>query len=163
MLLLIQDVSERKIRFTSNHSAKELLERIEDIVTDMGFCIQKKNGRVSVNLFIYLFNFWFLLHTNIHKKSKDLKAAESTCQYWQTYLKQKWDFCNQRHYWHCFCLSIVRSVESDARTQGAQKSRLSLRHSRGILFSLLSISIQWMYFLFFFWLAFQLFCSYSLQ
>lgn len=43
-----EDVSERKIRFTSNHSAKELLERIEDIVTDMGFCIQKKNGRLKV-------------------------------------------------------------------------------------------------------------------
>ncbi|KAL5538071.1 hypothetical protein UlMin_042281, partial [Ulmus minor] len=43
-----EDVSERKIRFTSNHSAKELLERIEDIVTEMGFCVQKKNGRLKV-------------------------------------------------------------------------------------------------------------------
>ncbi|CAK9144505.1 unnamed protein product [Ilex paraguariensis] len=42
-----EDVSERKIRFTSNYSPKELLERIEDIVTQMGFCVQKKNGRVS--------------------------------------------------------------------------------------------------------------------
>ncbi|EXB75643.1 CBL-interacting serine/threonine-protein kinase 1 [Morus notabilis] len=43
-----EDVSERKIRFTSNHSAKELIERIEEIVTEMGFCVQKKNGRLKV-------------------------------------------------------------------------------------------------------------------
>lgn len=43
-----EDVSERKIRFTSNHSAKDLLERIEDTVTQMGFRVQKKNGRLKV-------------------------------------------------------------------------------------------------------------------
>ncbi|GFZ13826.1 CBL-interacting protein kinase 1 [Actinidia rufa] len=43
-----EDVSERKIRFTSNHSPKELLERIEDIVTQMGFRVQKKNGQLKV-------------------------------------------------------------------------------------------------------------------
>ncbi|PON93081.1 Calcium/calmodulin-dependent/calcium-dependent protein kinase, partial [Trema orientale] len=43
-----EDVSERKIRFTSNYSAKELLERIEDIVMEMGFCVQKKNGMLKV-------------------------------------------------------------------------------------------------------------------
>ncbi|XP_037494765.1 CBL-interacting serine/threonine-protein kinase 1 isoform X3 [Jatropha curcas] len=42
------DVSERKIRFTSNHSLKDLHEKIEDIVTEMGFRIQKKNGRLKV-------------------------------------------------------------------------------------------------------------------
>ncbi|PSR97843.1 CBL-interacting serine/threonine-protein kinase [Actinidia chinensis var. chinensis] len=42
-----EDVSERKIRFTSNHSPKELLERIEDIVTQMGFRVQKKNGQLK--------------------------------------------------------------------------------------------------------------------
>lgn len=42
-----EDVSERKIRFTSNHSAKELLEKIENIVTEMGFQVQKKNGRLK--------------------------------------------------------------------------------------------------------------------
>lgn len=41
-----EDISERKIRFTSIHSAKDLVERIEDIVTKMGFRIQKKNGMV---------------------------------------------------------------------------------------------------------------------
>lgn len=40
-------MSERKIRFTSNHSAKDLLARIEDTVTEMGFRVQKKNGKVS--------------------------------------------------------------------------------------------------------------------
>jgi 5'-AMP-activated protein kinase catalytic alpha subunit len=43
-----EDVSERKIRFTSNHSAKDLIEKIEDIVTEMGFGVQKKNGRLKV-------------------------------------------------------------------------------------------------------------------
>ncbi|KAJ4721888.1 Non-specific serine/threonine protein kinase [Melia azedarach] len=42
-----EDVSERKIRFTSNHSAKDLLERIEDVVTEMGFRVQKKNGKLK--------------------------------------------------------------------------------------------------------------------
>lgn len=43
-----EDVSERKIRFTSNLSHIELLERIEDIVTGMGYCVQKRNGRLKV-------------------------------------------------------------------------------------------------------------------
>ncbi|MED6172128.1 CBL-interacting serine/threonine-protein kinase 1 [Stylosanthes scabra] len=43
-----EDVSERKIRFTSNLSAKDLVERIEDIVTKMGFQVEKKNGRLKV-------------------------------------------------------------------------------------------------------------------
>ncbi|KNA19803.1 hypothetical protein SOVF_058140 [Spinacia oleracea] len=43
-----EDVSERKIRFTSNLSHIELLERIEDIVTGLGYSVQKKNGRLKV-------------------------------------------------------------------------------------------------------------------
>ncbi|XP_020220881.1 CBL-interacting serine/threonine-protein kinase 1 isoform X2 [Cajanus cajan] len=43
-----EDVSERKIRFTSSHSPKDLNERIEDIVTEMGFRVQKKNGMLKV-------------------------------------------------------------------------------------------------------------------
>ncbi|XP_030974157.1 CBL-interacting serine/threonine-protein kinase 1 [Quercus lobata] len=43
-----EDVSERKIRFTSNHSAKDLLEKIESTVTEMGFRVLKKNGRLKV-------------------------------------------------------------------------------------------------------------------
>ncbi|XP_022972049.1 CBL-interacting serine/threonine-protein kinase 1-like isoform X1 [Cucurbita maxima] len=43
-----EDVSERKTRFTSNHSAKDLLERIEIIATDMGFRVQKKSGKLKV-------------------------------------------------------------------------------------------------------------------
>ncbi|XP_044484237.1 CBL-interacting serine/threonine-protein kinase 1-like isoform X3 [Mangifera indica] len=42
-----EDVSERKIRFTSNRSAKDLIERIEDIVTEMGFRVQKKNVKLE--------------------------------------------------------------------------------------------------------------------
>ncbi|XP_050942603.1 CBL-interacting serine/threonine-protein kinase 1 isoform X3 [Cucumis melo] len=43
-----EDVSERKTRFTSNHSAKDLLERIEVIATDMGFRVQKKSGKLKL-------------------------------------------------------------------------------------------------------------------
>ncbi|XP_059638115.1 CBL-interacting serine/threonine-protein kinase 1-like [Cornus florida] len=43
-----EDISERKMRFTSNHSSKELLERIENIVTRMGFQVQRKNRRLKV-------------------------------------------------------------------------------------------------------------------
>ncbi|XP_044499768.1 CBL-interacting serine/threonine-protein kinase 1-like [Mangifera indica] len=42
-----EDVSERKIRFTSSRSAKDLLERIENTVTEMGFRVQKKNGKLK--------------------------------------------------------------------------------------------------------------------
>ncbi|AES65689.1 putative protein kinase CAMK-CAMKL-CHK1 family [Medicago truncatula] len=43
-----EDVSERKIRFTSNHSPKDLTEKIEDIVIEMGFKVHKKNGKLKV-------------------------------------------------------------------------------------------------------------------
>ncbi|KAL8151285.1 hypothetical protein V2J09_021093 [Rumex salicifolius] len=43
-----EDVSERKIRFTSNLSHKELLERIQETATGMGFCVQRKNGRLKI-------------------------------------------------------------------------------------------------------------------
>ncbi|XVF62351.1 hypothetical protein PTKIN_Ptkin09bG0000600 [Pterospermum kingtungense] len=42
-----EDVSERKIRFASNHSVKDLLARIQDTVTEMGFRVQMKNGRLK--------------------------------------------------------------------------------------------------------------------
>ncbi|KAG8370595.1 hypothetical protein BUALT_Bualt14G0133400 [Buddleja alternifolia] len=43
-----EDASERKIRFTSNHSPKVLLERIENTVGQMGFNVQKRNGKLKV-------------------------------------------------------------------------------------------------------------------
>ncbi|WOH07426.1 hypothetical protein DCAR_0726856 [Daucus carota subsp. sativus] len=43
-----EDVSERTIRFTSHHSPKELMEGIEDIVTQMGFLIRKRSGQLKV-------------------------------------------------------------------------------------------------------------------
>ncbi|MQM20901.1 hypothetical protein Taro_053931, partial [Colocasia esculenta] len=46
-----EDVSERKIRFTSNYSSKELFEKIEKVVTGMGFHVQKKNGKVRIGEF----------------------------------------------------------------------------------------------------------------
>lgn len=51
-LLDLQDVSERNIRFTSNLFAKDLIERLQDIVTEMGFTVQKKNGIVSIVAYI---------------------------------------------------------------------------------------------------------------
>ncbi|GKV10448.1 hypothetical protein SLEP1_g21809 [Rubroshorea leprosula] len=42
-----EDVSQRKILFTSNHSAKDLLARMKDTVTEMGFRVQKKNGKLK--------------------------------------------------------------------------------------------------------------------
>ncbi|KAI5418569.1 hypothetical protein KIW84_042990 [Lathyrus oleraceus] len=43
-----EDVSERKIRFTTNLSAKDLMKKIEDSVADMEFRVQKKNGKIKV-------------------------------------------------------------------------------------------------------------------
>ncbi|KAF8097352.1 hypothetical protein N665_0290s0011 [Sinapis alba] len=43
-----EDVSERRIRFTSNSSAKDLLEKIETAVTEMGFSAQKKHAKLKV-------------------------------------------------------------------------------------------------------------------
>ncbi|URD78041.1 Cbl-interacting protein kinase [Musa troglodytarum] len=43
-----EDVSERKVRFTSDHSPKELFEKIVDIVTEMGLQVQKGNGKLKV-------------------------------------------------------------------------------------------------------------------
>ncbi|MBA0739724.1 hypothetical protein Gogos_012962, partial [Gossypium gossypioides] len=40
-----EDVSERKIRFTSNRSGKDLLAKIQDTVTEMGFRVQMRNGK----------------------------------------------------------------------------------------------------------------------
>jgi len=47
---MFQDVTERKIRFTSTHSPKDLEERIEDIVTGMRCRVQKRNGMVSTTI-----------------------------------------------------------------------------------------------------------------
>ncbi|KAJ6794313.1 CBL-interacting protein kinase 1-like [Iris pallida] len=43
-----EDVSERKIRFTSNYLPKELFQKIEDIVTEMGYQVQKGHGKLKV-------------------------------------------------------------------------------------------------------------------
>ncbi|CAL9149572.1 unnamed protein product [Musa hybrid cultivar] len=44
-----EDVSERKIRFTSNHSPKHLFEKIEHIVTEMGYQIHRGHGKLKVS------------------------------------------------------------------------------------------------------------------
>ncbi|XP_068660617.1 CBL-interacting protein kinase 1-like [Aristolochia californica] len=43
-----EDASERKIMFTSNYSQKDIIERIEGIVSEMGFRILKRNGKLKV-------------------------------------------------------------------------------------------------------------------
>ncbi|KAK1407801.1 hypothetical protein QVD17_39428 [Tagetes erecta] len=43
-----EDVSERKVRFTSTYSPRTLLEKIEDTVSQMGFGVQKRHGKLKV-------------------------------------------------------------------------------------------------------------------
>ncbi|XP_072974982.1 CBL-interacting protein kinase 1-like [Typha angustifolia] len=43
-----EDASERMIRFTSNYAPKDLFEKIEDIVTGMGFQVHKRHGKLKV-------------------------------------------------------------------------------------------------------------------
>lgn len=43
-----EDVSERKIRFTSSYSSKFVLEKIESIVTGMGFQVRRRHGRLKI-------------------------------------------------------------------------------------------------------------------
>ncbi|ONK63110.1 uncharacterized protein A4U43_C07F11520 [Asparagus officinalis] len=43
-----EDVSGRKIRFTSNYSPKDLFRKIEDIVTEMGFQVQRSHRKLKV-------------------------------------------------------------------------------------------------------------------
>ncbi|KAG1327614.1 Non-specific serine/threonine protein kinase [Cocos nucifera] len=43
-----EDVSERKIRFTSNHPPKDLFKKIEEIVTEMGYQVQRGHGKLKV-------------------------------------------------------------------------------------------------------------------
>ncbi|GJY75671.1 CBL-interacting serine/threonine-protein kinase 1-like protein [Tanacetum coccineum] len=43
-----EDVSERKVRFTSTCCPRKLLVRIEDVATQMGFGVQKRNGKLKV-------------------------------------------------------------------------------------------------------------------
>uniref|UniRef100_A0A1S3X8V0 non-specific serine/threonine protein kinase n=1 Tax=Nicotiana tabacum TaxID=4097 RepID=A0A1S3X8V0_TOBAC len=43
-----EDISERKSRFTSNLLPKQLLDRVENTVTQMGFQVQKRYGRLKV-------------------------------------------------------------------------------------------------------------------
>ncbi|RZB55128.1 CBL-interacting serine/threonine-protein kinase 1 isoform C [Glycine soja] len=49
-----EDVSERKIRFASNLSVKDLIERIEDTATEMEFRVEKKNGKVSTITYVFI-------------------------------------------------------------------------------------------------------------
>ncbi|XP_019059426.1 PREDICTED: CBL-interacting serine/threonine-protein kinase 1 isoform X2 [Tarenaya hassleriana] len=43
-----EDVSERKVRFTSDSCGKDLLEKIERTVEEMGYRVQKKHGKLKV-------------------------------------------------------------------------------------------------------------------
>ncbi|CAI8610861.1 unnamed protein product [Vicia faba] len=43
-----EEVSERKIRFTTNLSAKDLTKKIEDSMTETEYRVQKKNGKIKV-------------------------------------------------------------------------------------------------------------------
>ncbi|KAK9084443.1 hypothetical protein Scep_030914 [Stephania cephalantha] len=43
-----EDVSERKIRFTTNYSLRDLVEKIEGNVKEMGFRVEKSNGKLKL-------------------------------------------------------------------------------------------------------------------
>uniref|UniRef100_A0A0D3EMR6 non-specific serine/threonine protein kinase n=1 Tax=Oryza barthii TaxID=65489 RepID=A0A0D3EMR6_9ORYZ len=43
-----EDASQRKIRFTSTHSPKDLFDKIENVVTEMGFQVQRGNSKLKV-------------------------------------------------------------------------------------------------------------------
>jgi hypothetical protein len=43
----IQDVAQRKIRFPSTHSPMDLFDKIEDVVTEMGFQVQRGPSKVD--------------------------------------------------------------------------------------------------------------------
>ena len=50
----LNSISERKIRFASILSVKDLIDRIEDTVTEMEFRVEKKNGKVSTITYVLL-------------------------------------------------------------------------------------------------------------
>ncbi|XP_062208916.1 CBL-interacting protein kinase 1-like isoform X2 [Phragmites australis] len=43
-----EDVAQRKIRFTSTHSPKDLFDRIDNVVTEMGFQVQRGPSKLKV-------------------------------------------------------------------------------------------------------------------
>ncbi|TVU21325.1 hypothetical protein EJB05_30953 [Eragrostis curvula] len=43
-----EDVAQRKIRFTSTHSPTDLFDKIENVVTEMGFQVQKGSSKLKV-------------------------------------------------------------------------------------------------------------------
>jgi len=43
----LQDVAQRKIRFTSTHSPKDLFDKIENAVTEMGFKVHRGPRKVD--------------------------------------------------------------------------------------------------------------------
>jgi len=47
-LNLLQDVSQRKIRFTTTHPPKDLFDKIERPASEMGFQVQRGHGKLKV-------------------------------------------------------------------------------------------------------------------
>ncbi|XP_062196991.1 CBL-interacting protein kinase 1 isoform X2 [Phragmites australis] len=43
-----EDVAQRKIRFTSTHSPRDLFDKIENVVTEMGFQVQRGQSKLKV-------------------------------------------------------------------------------------------------------------------
>lgn len=44
---LVQNVSERQIRFTTNKPVVDVLDKIKTVLMEMGFCVQKKHTMVT--------------------------------------------------------------------------------------------------------------------
>lgn len=47
---LLQDVSQRKIRFTTTHPPEDLFDKIERSASEMGFQVQRGHGKVSTGV-----------------------------------------------------------------------------------------------------------------
>lgn len=43
----LQDAAQRKIRFTSTHPPKDLFDKIESVVMEMGFKVHRGAGKVD--------------------------------------------------------------------------------------------------------------------
>jgi hypothetical protein len=76
MQLKMQDASERKIRFASNHSPAYLFEKIESIVRKMGFQVHKSNGKVS-DLLMCLWTSGSVFRINVLRIVVSCPAAKS--------------------------------------------------------------------------------------
>uniref|UniRef100_M1A013 non-specific serine/threonine protein kinase n=1 Tax=Solanum tuberosum TaxID=4113 RepID=M1A013_SOLTU len=134
-----EDVSERKIRFTSNLSPKELLDRIENLAVQMGFQVQKKSGKVSTYMFIYCLLrlhkccvFAFVSQGSIRNNLSTCHGRGKVHVYFTLRTPYLWYYTRYVVVVvvkPCFCVCIV--VKIIAREQRSKNTSQSFNSSRG--------------------------------